>query len=384
MSSARQKTCTSCGETGFKRRLGLCNACYLRWVRAGRPESGPPRPNERPREKFALLTPDQRQQLEAACQCCFEIAAPTQDFGAAFDRAIRLAAYLHMRKSRATRAEAARGMGAATARSYDAVFADVWLNMRGVPCACAAPSMCSCCPDPSMGCGTYRLGLYASDRIAIQEIGCWRWTGTVNGQGYGVTKAPGIKRTSAHRYVYEQLRGEIPADLVIDHQCHNKDPNCAGGDTCLHRRCVNPHHLEVVTQGVNSTRGMGNGALNLRKESCPEGHPYEYMDGRGWRKCRTCRVEEKRLKRAGSKAPPRRYASDLCRRGHEYGPQVLRWPNGWRFCPACNPGHEHDVRCESCDAYVAVEHVCLAAQAADLARRATEFEHGSPSDLYTP
>lgn len=27
---------------------------------------------------------------------------------------------------------------------------------------------------------------------------------------------------------------------------------------------------------------------------------------------------------------------------------------------------------------------CLAAQATDLARRATEFEHGSPSDLYTP
>lgn len=40
--------CASCGATaGPKRVNGWCNACYGRWLRAGRPEEGPPPPRTR-------------------------------------------------------------------------------------------------------------------------------------------------------------------------------------------------------------------------------------------------------------------------------------------------------------------------------------------------
>ena len=45
----------------------------------------------------------------------------------------------------------------------------------------------------------------------------------------------------AHRLVYETLVGPIPDGLVLDHLCKNV-------------QCVNPDHLEPVTQAVNLDR----------------------------------------------------------------------------------------------------------------------------------
>ena len=94
-------------------------------------------------------------------------------------------------------------------------------------------------------------------RVAIdQASGCWTWTARTNPDGYGVFKvrrpAGGWTEARAHRWAFEQLRGQTP--LPLDHLCHTTDPACPGGPTCPHRRCVNPAHLEEVSSRENRRR----------------------------------------------------------------------------------------------------------------------------------
>lgn len=81
---------------------------------------------------------------------------------------------------------------------------------------------------------------------------CWQWLGTINPRGYGLF-FDGERMVAAHRWAYEHFIGPIPAGLYIDHLCHQ---NCAGGNGCLHRSCVNPAHMEPVTNRTNVVRGM--------------------------------------------------------------------------------------------------------------------------------
>ena len=114
--------------------------------------------------------------------------------------------------------------------------------------------------------------------------GCWDWKSCKTVSGYGAFSV-GNKMQYAHRYSYEDFVGPIPAGLQLDHLCRN-------------RGCVNPAHLEPVSQKVNLLRGMSPPALNSRKDSCSRGHEYtventyRYPDGS--RKCRTCRDEYRR------------------------------------------------------------------------------------------
>jgi hypothetical protein len=71
---------------------------------------------------------------------------------------------------------------------------------------------------------------------------CWLWRGALDGQGYGQLKAPGNTTVRAHRWVYEQLVGPIPDGLQLDHLCR----------VII---CVNPDHLDPVTQAENVRRG---------------------------------------------------------------------------------------------------------------------------------
>lgn len=85
---------------------------------------------------------------------------------------------------------------------------------------------------------------------------CWPWTGYREKKtGYGYISSDGRPRL-AHRIVYEAFNGPIPEGLHIDHTCHNRSTDCAGGSTCRHRRCVNPAHLEAVTNAENVRRGL--------------------------------------------------------------------------------------------------------------------------------
>jgi hypothetical protein len=80
---------------------------------------------------------------------------------------------------------------------------------------------------------------------------CWIWGAAVSPQGYG-TFWDGESFVGAHRYSYSLTHGD-PGALVIDHVCHNES-DCVDAP-CIHRRCVNPSHLEAVDQSTNSLRG---------------------------------------------------------------------------------------------------------------------------------
>lgn len=116
------------------------------------------------------------------------------------------------------------------------------------------------------------------------ELGpCWLWVGTVNAGGYGQVSFTSQCRL-AHRVVYERTVGPIPDGLQLDHLCRV-------------RRCVNPDHLEPVTNRENGIRGEGLPGQNVRKTHCPAGHPYDaenlslYDRGGNARYCKTCGTE---------------------------------------------------------------------------------------------
>ena len=124
--------------------------------------------------------------------------------------------------------------------------------------------------------------------------GCWLWLGgMVGGTGYGKFWFVG-KTICAHRFVVEQLHGEIPADRCVDHVCRV-------------RCCVNPAHLDVVTYWQNQHRSP---LTSAARTHCPKGHPYtpeniyEHRriapDGliRWNRDCRECCLERSRQRSA--------------------------------------------------------------------------------------
>lgn len=135
---------------------------------------------------------------------------------------------------------------------------------------------------------------------------CWPWTGGRYKCGYGSFRLSKSYATNAHRVAYELFVGPVPDGAHVDHLCHSRDTGCPGGDDCPHRLCVNPAHLEPVTQRTNILRGKSLQAANAAKTHCPQGHPLSgdnlVKSKLPWRKCRTCHNQQNREAAARRKA----------------------------------------------------------------------------------
>lgn len=120
------------------------------------------------------------------------------------------------------------------------------------------------------------------EKVARTET-CWLWTAATDTGGYGTFAIVRGRAQGAHRIAYEWLVGPIPDGMHLDRLCRV-------------RHCVNPAHLEVVTNGENVRRGVGPFATNLRKTHCVRGHAFDEantrIDRRGYRQCRACGREK--------------------------------------------------------------------------------------------
>lgn len=113
---------------------------------------------------------------------------------------------------------------------------------------------------------------------------CWLWIAGRQADGYGSITVGGSGKL-AHRVAYELVVGPIAKDLTLDHLCRV-------------RHCVNPAHLEPVTNRVNILRGVSPTAQCAQQTSCKRGHPFTEANTRikatpygVARVCRSCNEE---------------------------------------------------------------------------------------------
>lgn len=111
---------------------------------------------------------------------------------------------------------------------------------------------------------------------------CWLWTGSLRG-GYAQYWLDG-KPAVAHVVAYTDIIGAVPQGMQLDHLCRE-------------RRCVNPAHLEPVTQRENILRGASIVAQQAKRTHCKYGHPLSQVKNQ--RLCRTCVREKDRRSREG-------------------------------------------------------------------------------------
>lgn len=121
---------------------------------------------------------------------------------------------------------------------------------------------------------------------------CWPWLGPLTKDGYGTftpyQDGASTRTRLAHRWAYEHFIGPVPAGMVLDHLCRT-------------RGCVNPEHLEPVTQAENVHRGAA-----YTKTACKRGHEYTPENtGRTakGRYCKACKALLARQRKSSALLP---------------------------------------------------------------------------------
>lgn len=130
---------------------------------------------------------------------------------------------------------------------------------------------------------------FESKYIPEPNTGCWLWIASKFDNGYGQFGFDG-KNRKAHRVSYELYKSKIPTGLTLDHLCRV-------------RECVNPDHLEPVTNRENTLRGNTITRDNLNKTNCPNGHQLiapnlgQWELAHGKRSCLECKKLKMRARR---------------------------------------------------------------------------------------
>jgi len=107
---------------------------------------------------------------------------------------------------------------------------------------------------------------------------CFNWTGCKNENGYGYFTV-GSRPHLAHRVAYSWFKEHIPKGMILDHTCDNPS-------------CVNPMHLEPVTNKENILRGLERTHDYDPRTHFKCGHPRSdentYRHTRGDEHCKIC------------------------------------------------------------------------------------------------
>ena len=138
----------------------------------------------------------------------------------------------------------------------------------------------------------YRVLKFFTKVIVGDKDECWPYTGCTDKKGYGLFYCAHRKSGKAHRFSYKLHYGEIDEALPVDHK------------ECWTTACVNPYHLQQITNVENNDKSNSASAINKRKTHCIRGHPFtpentiRWADG--YRHCRACEIERNK-RRYGSK-----------------------------------------------------------------------------------
>lgn len=137
---------------------------------------------------------------------------------------------------------------------------------------------------------------------SLAELGGCIFGKQITKNGYSQIFHKG-KQQAHHRVIFENLFGPIPKGMHIDHICHNvavANGMCLGERNCIHRSCINPNHLRMLTPRENQLEGL-RGLKNRVK--CTNGHDLTIdgaievrnrPNGKTGQVCRECRLVNSR------------------------------------------------------------------------------------------
>lgn len=164
-----------------------------------------------------------------------------------------------------------------------------------------------------LGLSLRRLRFF-TDKVSVDENGCWIWTGGRHMAGYGIFCCPEVSTSPvrSHRLAYELVVGKIEEGKQLHHKCEV-------------RECINPHHTEQLTpkEHVHKTPNSL-GYKSAHVTYCPKGHPYDDKNtgyrSSGKRYCKTCSINACNERRQQIKQDLRDAGfpvdKDCCVKGH--------------------------------------------------------------------